>query len=182
MKDYSLVIKKDDNYILSYSIKSGEIIAKLANGEKYIVPYNSEDEKSILAKMEKQAKNASFIPLKRIEKVATFFCLIVVLPLATYNVILNGAIGAGGLALAILATVSYSVKMLSSILAKRDISKLNYFLDNQQALNEDVNINNIDKFTLKDLKRMMTNVEKTESSSLLKNEDNTKVANILIKR
>ena len=48
MKDYLLNCDDSRKNILSYKIKNGEIVAKLASGELYTIPYSDENENKII--------------------------------------------------------------------------------------------------------------------------------------
>lgn len=68
MKDYLLNCDDSRRNILSYKIKNGEIVAKLASGELYIIPYSDENENTIISKMEEQVRKAQIMPIKKAEK------------------------------------------------------------------------------------------------------------------
>ena len=56
MKDYSLNYDDSKKFILSYKTENGIIVAKLASGELYTVPYSEENENKIISRMEEQAR------------------------------------------------------------------------------------------------------------------------------
>ena len=64
MKDYSLNYDDSKKFILSYKIENGKIVAKLASGESYTVPYSEENKNKIISRMEEQARYAQPKPLK----------------------------------------------------------------------------------------------------------------------
>lgn len=199
MKDYSIDSNDRNSYILSYKIENEKIVAKLANGEFYIVPDNKENEQAVISKMEIQALNAKVKPIETIEKI-----LLILLPLSLPSAILNFIDYGGwffGISLVIIIQVAivYPAKHIINAAKKRDIKKLNYFLDNQQELNDNIeknenvlqnvskkavdqikseqnqgkkplNINNIDNYSLKDLKILKKNIEKISSSCLKEDE------------
>ena len=189
MKDYSLNYNYYKKFILSYKIENGKIVAKLASGELYIVPYSEENENKIISRMEEQARNAQPKPLKSSDKILAISHPLL-LPIAIMNLINNDgwfycmilAIIAGG-------AIYYPAKAITNAIKKRDIKKLNYFLDNKKKLNESIeksenmilsvskkavkeielqrsknkqpfNINNIDKYSLSDLKALKENIER----------------------
>ncbi|MDD2505137.1 MAG: hypothetical protein PHF21_02555 [Bacilli bacterium] len=57
MKDYSLNIKEQTNFIKNYTIKKGEIVSKLPYGKKHYIPYSEKNEARVLTIMENQLKN-----------------------------------------------------------------------------------------------------------------------------
>lgn len=83
MKDYSSNIEERKDFILGYDITdSGEIKIKFAKGKPWYVPYNEENEKIILKKMESQLENSSVIMEKLQSKFSKhmasfvgFFCI-----------------------------------------------------------------------------------------------------------
>lgn len=52
MKNYSLNYDDSKKFILSYKIEIGKIVAKLASGKSYTVPYSEENENKIISRME----------------------------------------------------------------------------------------------------------------------------------
>ena len=112
------------------------------------------------------------------------------LPIAIMNFVNNGG-WFYGMLLAIIAegAIYYPAKTIINAIKKRDIKKLNYFLDHKEELNENIekseniklgvskkaikqielqksknkqpfNINNIDKYSLSDLKALRENIER----------------------
>lgn len=183
MKDYSLNYDDSKKFILSYKIENGKIVAKLASGELYTVPYSDENENKIISRMEKQARYAQPKPLKTSDKILAISQPLV-LPIAIINFVNNGG-WFYGILLAVIAVgaVGYPARVIINAIKKRDIKKLNYFLDNKEELNESiekienmklgvskkavkeielqrsenkqpVNINNIDNYSLSDLKAL----------------------------
>lgn len=189
MKDYSLNYDDSKKFILSYKIENGKIVAKLASGELYTVPYSEENENKIISRMEKQARYAQPKTLKTPEKILAISQPLF-LPMAIINFVNNGG-WFYGILLAVIAVgaVGYPAKGIINAIKKRDIKKLNYFLDNKEELNESVeksenmklgvskkavkeielqrsenkqpfNINNIDNYSLSDLKALRENIER----------------------
>lgn len=75
MKDYTINKEDKKMFILSYKIKDKNIIAKLATGEKYIIPYTKENEEKILERMIEQiTKYPSFE-----KKAAIDYCITTIL-------------------------------------------------------------------------------------------------------
>lgn len=192
MKDYSLNIDDAKKFILSYKIENGKIIAKLASGESYVIPYSEENETTIISRMENQARQAEPKTLKQNEKIFAISQPLV-LPIAIINFVQNFE-WFYGLLLGIIAetAIHYPAKAIINAIKKRDIKKLNYFLDNKKELNESIeksenmklgiskkaikeiesqknknkqpfNINNIDNYSLRDLKKLKYNIERVSS-------------------
>lgn len=189
MKDYSLNFDDSKKFILSYKIENGKIVAKLASGELYTVPYSEENENKIISRMEKQARYAQPKPLQTLDKILTISQPLI-LPIAIMNFVNNGG-WFYGILLAIIAegAIYYPAKSIINAVKKRDIKKLNYFLDHKKELNENIekseniklgvskkaikqielqksenkqpfNINNIDNYSLSDLKTLRENIER----------------------
>lgn len=189
MKDYSLNYDDSKKFILSYKIENGKIVAKLASGESYTIPYSEENENKIISRMEEQARYAQPKPLQMLDKILTISQPLM-LPIAIMNFVNNGgwfyvmllAIIAGG-------AIYYPAKTIINAIKKRDIKKLNYFLDHKEELNENIekseniklgvskkaikqielqkskneqpfNINNIDNYSLSDLKALRENIKR----------------------
>ena len=189
MKDYSLNYDDSKKFILSYKIENGKIVAKLASGELYTVPYSEENENKIISRMEKQARYAQPKPLKTPDKILAISQPLV-LPIAIMNFVNNGGWFCGiMLAIIVEGAIYYPAKAIINAIKKRDIKKLNYFLDNKEELNESIeksenmklgvskkavkeielqrsenkqpfNINNIDNYSLSDLKALRENIER----------------------
>ena len=184
MKDYSEDQKQAKQYILSYKIKDGKIISKLASGEVYIIPYNEKNEEAIKNIMEKQAEKAqsyNFNPRKKLS---------VLSPVLFFT-------SGGNIVYLCTCLVSIGVSTLMTIdimNTKTDIKKLEYYLLNKTELNENlvnsksenmilniskkaskeikhqikedkepITLNNIDSYSLKDLKALKSNLERIET-------------------
>lgn len=189
MKDYSLNYDDSKKFILSYKIENEKIVAKLASGELYTVPYSEENENKIISRMEEQARYAQPKPLQTLDKILAISQPLV-LPIAIMNFVNNGG-WLYSIMLAIIAegAIYYPAKAIINAIKKRDIKKLNYFLDNKEELNESIeksenmklgvskkavkeielqrsenkqpfNINNIDNYSLSDLKALRENIER----------------------
>ena len=189
MRDYSLNYDDSKKFILSYKIENGKIIAKLASGELYTIPYSDENENKIISRMEEQAKHAQPKPLKTPDKILAISQPLV-LPIAIINFVNNGG-WFYGILLAVIAVgaVDNPAKAIINAIKRRDIKKLNYFLDHKEELNENIkkseniklgvskkaikqielqksenkqpfNINNIDNYSLNDLKALRENIER----------------------
>lgn len=208
MKDYSLNYDDSKKFILSYKIENGKIVAKLASGESYTVPYSEENENKIISRMEEQARYAQPKPLKMLDKILTISQPLM-LPIAIMNFVNNGG-WFYGMLLAIIAegAIYYPAKTIINAIKKRDIKKLNYFLDHKEELNENIeniekseksekseniklgvskkaikqielqksknkqpfNINNIDNYSLSDLKALRENIKRISTFGFNKEE------------
>jgi len=193
MKDYSLNYDDSKKFILSYKIENGKIVAKLASGESYTVPYSEENENKIISRMEEQARYAQPKPLQMVDKILTISQPLM-LPIAVMNFVNNGGWFYGMLLVIIFESAIYYpaktiINAIINAIKKRDIKKLNYFLDHKEELNENIekseniklgvskkaikqielqksknkqpfNINNIDNYSLSDLKALRENIER----------------------
>ena len=192
MKNYSLNSDEAKKFILSYKIDNGKIIAKLASGELYIIPYSEKNEKTVISIMEKQARQAKPKSLN-----ATDETIAVAMPSLLF-LFIGVFVSNGGwfysipIAFTTVGTIYYLAKPIKNAIKKRDIKKLNYFLDHKEELNENVEksrnmklgiskrvfkeievqksenkqpftINNIDNYSLKDLKILKENIERISS-------------------
>ena len=193
MKDYSLNRKDSESFILSYTIEDGNIVAKTASGELITVPYSVENENQILSKMEKQAKRTKLKPLTLVDKILTVSQPLVFLPIVILKLIHYGGLYNAIIALMVVVTSLYfPAQTISYLLKKKELEKINYFLSNKNELNEciekcenkelglskeavkqieiqkkekksPITINNIDNYSLADLKRLKANIEKNTS-------------------
>ena len=139
--------------------------------------------------MEKQARYAEPKPLNTPDKILAISQPLV-LPIAIMNFINNGGWFYGiMLAIIVEGAIYYPAKAIINAIKKRDIKKLNYFLDNKEELNKSIeksenmklgiskkavkeielqrsknkqpfNINNIDNYSLSDLKALRENIER----------------------
>ena len=190
MKDYSLNDDDSKKFILSYKIENGEIVAKLASGELYTIPYSEENENEIISRMEEQAERAQPTPFKPFEIIYAILNS-TALPFAISNFVNNVRLGNGIVLTGVfIGTIETSRRVIIYAIEKRDIEKLNYFLDNKEELNKIVKltsenmklgvskkavseielqrsekkppftINNIDVYSLSDLKAVRANAER----------------------
>ena len=192
MKDYSLNRKDSESFILSYKIEDGNIVAKTASGELITVPYSVENENQILSKMEQQAKMAKLEPLTLGDKILTVSQPLV-FPIAIFNFIYYGGLYYAILLLTVgFTAIFFPAQTISYLLKKKELGKIRYFLSNKNELNEciekcenkelglsqeavqqieiqkkekksPITINNLDNYSLADLKRLKENIEKITS-------------------
>ena len=188
MKDYSKNHDDAKRYILSYKVDGENIIVNMATGKTYTIANDKKLEKMIISKMEDQAKSASVKPVKKIHKILAISQPLV-LPFAIINYINSGSIFLLIIAIIIAeGAIEYPLRVIINKIKNHDVKKLEYFLDHQRELNESikkndfvkigvskkamdqmeiekknknnpVNINNIDSFSLSDLKTLKSNIE-----------------------
>ena len=197
MKDYSLDKAEKKTYILSYKINDGKIIAKLASGESYTIPYTEENEKSVISKMEKQALKAKD---KSKDNVAYKIFPISIVLCGTYCIFTTGPAFICLSIITAISTAIYARKKIINIIQKRDIRKLECFLNYKDKINETIehnenmllnvrkktinqikkqqdihkeplNINNIDNYSLNDLITLKENLERIYSFGFNENEN-----------
>lgn len=158
MKDYSNNFIDARKFILSYKIESEKIVAKLASGEEYVIPYTEDNENKILSKMEEQAKNAKPKKLQMIDKF-----LAIIQPLL-FPIIISNFIKFGGLYYGIvlcfnaIASIYYPTKVIKNSLKNNEIKKLNYFFENKNELNENIDKsenlkNNLSKKAIREINK-----------------------------
>ncbi len=148
MKDYSLNPEERKQFITSYRIKNNEIIVKLASGENYVIPYNEQNEKKVLSRMEKQAENTTDIKNK-LSKSNGKSRVFLLWSAALFTFLFLPAILLGqasvitylGVSVTLLNIVLYSYDLIFNKLKQRDIAKQKYFLEHRQELNDNVNNN-----------------------------------------
>ena len=200
MRNYSTNYEDYQEYILSYKIENKEIIIKLATNELYVIPYTKENERIVIAMMERQAKNIKEVPIEIIRRNIAFVGASLSLSLIAFmkyiavgNFITLFAIIMFG-SLTILSTST----AIQNIIRNKDIKKFRYFLKNKKELNINakktknlniskkaereiqkqnnitpININNIDSYSLKDLKKIRENIEQIIDGEI--KEENVKV-------
>lgn len=140
MKDYSTG-SESKRFILSYKVEDNKIIAKLACGELYTIPYSQENENKIISLMEKQADSAYVTLLTTLTKT-----LIVTSPLLLTLDISNFVNYGGWYWGTMLFTGVVSVILLDGIIGinqlimKRDEKKLKEFLNCKESLNKSLDI------------------------------------------
>jgi len=189
MKYYSNVCIPED-YILSYKIKNDNIIIKLANKIKNIIPYTKENEKSILLQMERQAKQAKVTRMSIIDQILAISQPLL-LPVAIMNLICYGTWFFWIILLMMAAdAIIYPIRYRKYKSKIKELKKIYYFLDNknelnnyiekvnnnektltgvrkktinliesqQQKQNPPLNINDIESYSLKDLKKIKENL------------------------
>ena len=186
MRNYSTNYEDYQEYILSYKIENKEIIIKLATNELYVIPYTKENERIVIAMMERQAKNIKEVPIEIIRRNIAFVGASLSLSLIAFMKYI-----AVGNFITLFAIIMFgSLTMLSTstaiqnIIRNKDIKKFRYFLKNKKELNINakktknlniskkaereiqkqnnitpININNIDSYSLKDLKKIRENIE-----------------------
>ena len=180
MKDYSLNYDDSKKFILSYKIENGKIVAKLASGESCTVPYSEENENKIISRMEEQARYAQPKPLRMLDKILTISQPLM-LPIAIMNFVNNGGWFYGMfLAIIVEGAIYYPAKKLNYFLDHKE--ELNENIEKsekseniklgvskkaikqielQKSKNKQpFNINNIDNYSLSDLKALRENIKR----------------------
>ena len=189
MKDHSNSFDEHNKYILKYYAKGNKIEAKLATGEKYVVPKTDGNISRIDSIMEKQATSATkeksslYLKLFSLASVIAFPFA----GLAFYN---NGGALFGLLFLITDASAVMSLgTLISRAIKNRDVDKIKYFLKHRTEINENaykteniklgvrkraikqistqarkkepaINLCNIDDYSLTDLMAMRRNIER----------------------
>lgn len=187
MKYYSINGKDRSSYILSYKIIDGKIITKYANGDCCSITYNKKNEDMILSKMEEQARKAEIMPLSDDEKRLPLSPWILIL--TVFNFInFGGLLYLIVMILSFGCTIAFIINHIIYNSRKNDIKRLKFFLNNKDMLNDSIknnddvlmntskkmvkeiklrkcqeketfNINNIDKYSLKDLIILRDNIQ-----------------------
>lgn len=190
MKDYSQNYEDYTKFILSYKIENNKIIAKLASGRLYTIPYSKENEQKIISKMETQAR---FAEIKTTGAFNIFLAVtypLIWLPMAIFNYINIGGLDYGVvLGINVACAILFPTKVISNLKRTHDIKKMHYFLDYKKELNEGLgksenvklglsekvikqielqkstnqepfNINNLDNYSLSDLRRVKENLDR----------------------
>lgn len=194
MKDHSLDFNDSKKFILSYKIENGKIVAKLASGEVYTVPYTEENENIIISKMEEQVRCAQPKPLW-VWETHKFLAISnsLNLPVAiSHFVNYGGWLWGTILAFVTVEAIKHSAIVITNVIKNRNIKKLKDFLDHKEELNKSVeksenmelgiskndvkqidlqesenkepfNINNMNNYSLSDLKILEKNIERISS-------------------
>ncbi len=191
MKDHASLSDKD-KYVLKYTASGKAIVAKLASGEKYVVPRTTNNETRIKNIMEEQAQKA------KKDKISPFFVAVTAivdagLPFAFINYFTKG----GLLYYIILLIVACSAiantsNLISDLIKNKDVEKLQYFLKHRKEINENayktenitmglrkraikqidqqvrkkeipINLCNIDDYSLNDLRQMRDNIKRYQA-------------------
>ena len=203
MKDYSINSNQKEQFILSYEVKNGEIVAKLANRKKYVVPYTEENEKKILKRMEEQVNNARYenTYVKVQEELKTsliacsgfavgYACLITLAHIPVHWIYaFYYAVG---------MSIVTAKNILKTVSRNKDLEKMEEFLEQKEELNNDIkekhesknltlglnskakkeiaerieaneeplNVNNVRKLKLKELRTLKANIERIKAFGL----------------
>jgi len=137
MKDYSLNLEERKDFILGYDVTEECIInIKFANGDILPVPYNRENEKIVLDKMERQISNPKVIEKKFEEKIhklssvsGVFFgAAVISLLFITNGLDVQTAI--------IMSSIMVGTSLIPGVLALKNNSKLKDLRKNIKFMNE----------------------------------------------
>lgn len=127
MKDYLLNCDDSRRDILSYKIKNGEIVAKLASGELYTIPYSDENENTIISRMEEQARKSQITPLKKTEKIFPLLLPFIIFPLSVINFLnYGGWFFATVLTTVSVTTIIYPMKTILKVINNKELKKMKY--------------------------------------------------------
>ena len=165
MKDHSVNSAEQKKYILSYKVEAEKIVAKLASGEFYTIPYSEENEQAIILRMEKQARSAEITPISFSDKFLCFALSLALPILVLLLIVYGGWVCFTLFSLTVICELYYSKELISNIIKKMDIAKLNYFLDNQQKLNDNIGKN---ENVLLNVRKKAINQIKSEQSKGMK--------------
>ena len=205
MQDYSLNVEEQKNYILTYDIEDGIINVYLAiGGEPFRIPYTQENEQLVISKMEEQAREAKIKPISKLNKIlaisSPFLVATAIFNMTTYSGWICGLLSGGMIG----AAVIYPTKCIIRAVRNRGVIKSKFFLNCQQEFNDNINnenmllnvsekavnqikcgdprrplnINDIENYSLKDLRTMKDNLDRiksfrfNENKSVLENQGN----------
>ena len=188
MKDYSNTLLNIKEHILNYDIVDNEIVIKYSNGEIESIPYSKEEETHILELMEKTLKeDASTRPLPIISKILGILNVILT-PICAFSILTTSGLGIVIMSLAtilngILGTL-FIKKTVDIYQKKEELKKMKYFMINKSFLNKNkeettlkisdslensLNVNNIDSFSIEELQMVLEYIrENTLSDSYQK--------------
>lgn len=204
MKYYKNENTNSDYFIKKYKIKNGEIIAELASGENYRVPHTKENEEEILRRMESQVTNAYYRPFSMLDKVnfgilpiSTVINLIGTMDDQTSSKVLLGLLA--------FCDFCYIIRLCDYINVKQDLKKNKYFLKNKDYINGNFkpinnmmlglssktqnkilennsneimfDINNISDYSLGDLKKIVSNIERAHNFNFVDEDKQEKIDN-----
>jgi len=188
MKNYSLNPEESRNFIKKYTIKNNSLVLDLGNKQKYVIPYNQENKKMVLDKMENQVKKNKESYLESLKFRLKFFASLLSIGTLILAIALIFSIHLTGLICILLSTLPFGIGFCISNDKYIDLKKQIYFLDNKDTINgyirrnenmllglskktkkmvkstcatENVfNINNIHKISLKELYEIKKNIKR----------------------
>lgn len=147
MYNYTLEKEQKSFFILSYEIKNNKIILKLANGEKYPVPYTLENEMKVLEKMKEQVRQSESFLYEQ-ENIYKRSRNLFVFTLISASLLLGCGILANNISLIVFSSLYFMTTPFSILFAKKakknidDIHKNKLFLENEVKLNEKMKTEN----------------------------------------
>jgi len=138
MKDYSLNLEERKDFILGYDVtEEGIINIKFANGDILPVPYNSENEKIVLDKMERQISNPKVIEKKFEEKNHKLFSVSgACICSAVFMFLLFISKGPNLQMPIIMSSIMVGTSLIPGVLAIKNNSKLKDLRKNIKFMNE----------------------------------------------
>lgn len=190
MKDYSQSFEEQQKYILSYKIEDDEIIIKLANKEYYSIPYTIKNENKIIDIMETQASKAKAKKFSHKKTAIITTIYITVTEILFNYITVVGFWPAVIISANFCLLSCYSlISSAKQIKQEEDVEKLMCFLEYKKILNDNIkksknillgvskeaveqinlqqnkkqetfNINNIDNYSLEDLKKIINNIKR----------------------
>lgn len=135
MKDYTLDKFEKEKFIKNYKIKGDKIIINLASKEKYIIPYNEQNEEKVLTRMEEQVNNAKIKPLGLVSKVSTILAYIALALGVSLSIITKGMIYA---ILPLIPAIYFSSQLYFHQSKLKDLEKQKFFLNNRKMFNDNI--------------------------------------------
>lgn len=204
MKYYRNKDTNSDYFIKKYKIENGEIIAELASGESYCIPHTKKNEEEILRRMESQVINADYRPFNALDKVnfgtlpiSTIISIIDTMDDQTRSKVLLGLLA--------FCDFCYIIRLCDYINVKQDLKKNKYFLKNKNYINSNFkpinsmmlglssktqnkilennsneimfDINNISDYSLSDLKKIVSNIERVHTFNFADEDKQEKIDN-----
>lgn len=167
MKDYSIKLEERKDFILGYDVtKDGQIKIKFAKGKPWYIPYNQENERKILDKMEGQLKNSATYEENLTKKVVNNRLMTYIsggLAIVSTAMTIGATTNLSTYTLIGMASVCASIGLVSGVNAiknyvkLKDLRKNTQFLEMQDKLNQLVRKN---ENTLVDVSAKTKNVVK----------------------
>lgn len=183
MKNYSLNFNDSKTFILNYKVEDNQIIANLASGEDYVIPYTLENEKNLLERMKKQVLNSNEF-LSQQEKRFSFswkWALVCGVVLAFNSIFLVTGNSVAPVVTGMVCSYfafDITFRIYSMVDSKRkikDICKNKMFLNNEELLNQKVKSHqNILSNTDKKTKELVSSTPENKPVFSLNNMDEIK--------
>jgi hypothetical protein len=161
MKNYAEHWTECENFITKYKVVGNKIIIRYADTGKKEIPYTESNEQSIIDIMETQASNAADKPLKKAKKyfalnlmVAPFLFLLSVSSIVIAKSIMSY--------IYLFCFILSYVGLVENFKRIKEIKKMKFFLDNKNELNSSVDeyvdiYNNVNEYSIKNTKKEVCN-------------------------